>query len=93
MNVGLILGGGGVVGIAWELGVMAGLREHAGFDPLAMGLIVGTSAGSVAGAQVALGHDLDELVARAAARAALRRIRHRRARKARRASCRTTSCA
>ena len=64
MNVGLILGGGGVVGIAWEVGVMAGLREHAGFDPLAMSLIVGTSAGSVAGAQVALGHDLDELVAR-----------------------------
>ena len=44
---------------------MAGLREHAGFDPQAMSLIVGTSAGSVAGAQVALGHDLDELVARA----------------------------
>ena len=64
MNVGLILGGGGVVGIAWEIGVMAGLREHAGFDPLTMSLIVGTSAGSVAGAQVALGHDLDELVAR-----------------------------
>jgi NTE family protein len=64
VNVGLILGGGGVVGIAWEIGVMAGLREHAGFDPGAMSLIVGTSAGSVAGAQVALGHDLDELVAR-----------------------------
>jgi NTE family protein len=64
VRIGLVLGGGGVVGIAWEVGVMAGLRAHAGFDPAAMELIVGTSAGSVAGAQVALGSDLDELVAR-----------------------------
>jgi NTE family protein len=63
MKVGLMLGGGGVVGIAWELGVMAGLEERAGFDPLAMDVIVGTSAGSVAGAQVALGKPLSELVA------------------------------
>ena len=59
-----MLGGGGIVGIAWELGVMAGLEERAGFDPLAMEVIVGTSAGSVAGAQVALGTPLSELVAR-----------------------------
>ena len=63
VSIGLVLGGGGVVGIAWELGVMAGLRTHAGFEPRAMDVIVGTSAGSVAGAQVALGKDLDELVA------------------------------
>ena len=62
MKIGLVLGGGGLVGIAWELGVMAGLAERAGFDPAAASLIVGTSAGSVAGAQVALGRDLGELV-------------------------------
>ena len=62
MKTGLILGGGGIVGIAWELGVMAGLAEHAGFSPTEMQVIVGSSAGSVAGAQVALGKDLGELV-------------------------------
>jgi NTE family protein len=64
MNVGLILGGGGIVGIAWEIGVMAGLRERAGFDPLAMTVTVGSSAGSAAGAEVALGKDLADLVER-----------------------------
>ena len=54
-KTGLILGGGGIVGIAWELGVVAGLREHAGFDPKAMHVIVGSSAGSAAGALLALG--------------------------------------
>lgn len=63
MKTGLMLGGGCVVGIAWELGVMAGLVEHSSFDPMAMDVIVGTSAGSVAGSQVALGKSLPELVA------------------------------
>ncbi|HEY1828109.1 MAG TPA: patatin-like phospholipase family protein [Acidimicrobiales bacterium] len=63
MKTGLMLGGGGVVGIAWELGVMAGLAEHASFEPTAMDVIVGTSAGSVAGSQVALGKPLPDLVA------------------------------
>jgi NTE family protein len=62
-RIGLVLGGGGIVGIAWELGVMSALQDHAGLDPLAMEIIVGTSAGSVAGAQVALGKELGDLVA------------------------------
>ncbi|MHA6765487.1 patatin-like phospholipase family protein [Streptacidiphilus sp. PAMC 29251] len=57
-KVGLILGGGGEVGIAWELGVLAGLIEHAGFDPASSRVIVGTSAGSMVGTAVALGHDI-----------------------------------
>jgi NTE family protein len=61
-NVGLILGGGGLVGIAWELGVMSGLQASGGFDPLDMKVIVGSSAGSVAGAVAALGKDLASLV-------------------------------
>jgi NTE family protein len=58
------MGGGGLVGIAWELGVLAGLQETVGFDPTTAAVIVGSSAGSVAGAQAALGKDLRALVDR-----------------------------
>lgn len=58
----LILGGGGVTGIAWELGMLAGLAE-AGVDLPAADLIVGTSAGSVVGAQITSGADLEDLYA------------------------------
>jgi NTE family protein len=47
----LVLGGGGVTGIAWEIGLLAGLAE-AGTDVSGADLVVGTSAGSVVGAQV-----------------------------------------
>jgi NTE family protein len=50
----LVLGGGGALGVAWETGLLAGLRD-AGVDPCAADLIVGTSAGSVVGAYVAAG--------------------------------------
>jgi NTE family protein len=56
----LVLGGGGVTGIAWELGILAGLAE-AGLDLSGADLIVGTSAGSVVGAQVASGLPLEDL--------------------------------
>lgn len=56
----LVLGGGGVTGVAWELGVLAGLAE-AGIDLLAADLFVGTSAGSVVAAQVTSGVPLAEL--------------------------------
>jgi predicted acylesterase/phospholipase RssA len=42
----LVLGGGGITGIAWEIGVLAGLAE-AGTDLSGADLVVGTSAGSV----------------------------------------------
>ena len=48
---GLVLGGGGVTGIAWEIGVVAGLAE-AGIDLAEADLVVGTSAGSVVGAEL-----------------------------------------
>jgi hypothetical protein len=32
MKVGLILGGGGEVGDAWEIGVVAALESEAGFE-------------------------------------------------------------
>jgi NTE family protein len=47
----LVLGGGGSLGNAWELGVSAGLLE-AGLDITKADLIIGTSAGSTAAAQI-----------------------------------------
>ena len=59
----LVLGGGGITGIAWEIGLMAGLAE-AGVDLSGADLVVGTSAGSVVGARLATGEDLGEMYAR-----------------------------
>jgi NTE family protein len=53
----LVLGGGGVTGIGWEIGLLAGLQE-AGVDLTTADLLVGTSAGSVVATQVACGADL-----------------------------------
>ncbi|MFG2006012.1 patatin-like phospholipase family protein [Spirillospora sp. NPDC048911] len=55
----LVLGGGGLTGISWEWGVLSGLAA-AGIDLTRADLVVGTSAGSVVGAQVAAGLDLEE---------------------------------
>lgn len=52
----LVLGGGGPVGIAWETGLIAGLAE-AGVEVRHADWILGTSAGSVIGAQLAMGRD------------------------------------
>lgn len=54
-----MLGGGGITGIAWELGLLAGLAER-GVVLTDADLIVGTSAGSVVGAQIATGVDVEE---------------------------------
>ena len=56
----LVLGGGGITGIAWELGILKGLAD-AGVDLSGADLVVGTSAGSVVGAQLASGRSLEEL--------------------------------
>jgi len=55
----LVLGGGGPVGIAWETGLAVGLARR-GVDLARADRIVGTSAGSVVGAQLAAGLDLVE---------------------------------
>ena len=57
---GLVLGGGGITGIAWETGLLLGLRD-AGADLTRADLVVGTSAGSAVGAQVTSELDLGEL--------------------------------
>jgi NTE family protein len=58
----LVLGGGGGAGNAWEIGVVAGLFD-AGLDVTEADLIIGTSAGSTAAAQIASGTQADELLA------------------------------
>jgi len=56
----LVLGGGGITGIAWELGILKGLADS-GVDLSNADLVIGTSAGSVVGAQVTGERSLDEL--------------------------------
>jgi len=58
----LVLGGGGVTGVAWEIGLLAGLAAR-GVQLAGADLIVGTSAGSLVGAQLASGISLDEMYA------------------------------
>ena len=58
MRVGLILGGGGEVGIAWEIGVLAALEQDAGFIASTSAVIAGTSAGAIVGAYAAQGRSM-----------------------------------
>lgn len=64
MSIALILGGGGVTGIAWELGVLLGLEESGLSLASTCDIVVGTSAGSTVGAQVLSGRPLSELYER-----------------------------
>lgn len=52
-----MLGPGGVVGTAWSVGLMHGLRE-AGVDLAEAETIVGTSAGAIASGMLISGQDL-----------------------------------
>ena len=62
-NVALVLGGGGSAGHAWTIGVIAGLAE-AGIDMTeAADLVIGTSSGATAAAQVRSGIPPAELLA------------------------------
>jgi NTE family protein len=59
----LVLGGGGVAGIAWMTGLLFGLSEH-GVDLRNAELILGTSAGSAVAAQLGCPISLEELYRR-----------------------------
>jgi NTE family protein len=56
----LVLGSGGITGVAWEVGLLAGLAER-GLDLAGADLVIGTSAGALTGAQVTSGVSLAEL--------------------------------
>lgn len=54
MTRALVLGGGGVTGVAWEYGVLEGLRR-AGVDLTGADTVLGTSAGAAVGARITTG--------------------------------------
>ena len=61
---GLVLAGGGLAGIAWEVGVLRGIEDEAAETArtlLDSDVVVGTSAGSAVAAQLGSGLSLDEL--------------------------------
>lgn len=67
MTTGFVLAGGGVAGVAWEIGVLRGLQD---VDPelaasiAAADVTIGTSAGSVVAAQLGGGTPIEELYER-----------------------------
>lgn len=62
MTRALVLGGGGPVGVAWEVGLAAGLQQE-DIRLVDADLFVGTSAGSIVGAMLALGRPPVDLLA------------------------------
>jgi NTE family protein len=62
-RVGLVLGAGGVVGQAYQAGVMAALDHDLGWDPRKASVIVGSSAGSITGTLLRLGVSAQDLSA------------------------------
>ncbi len=62
-SIGLVLGAGGVVGQAYQAGVLAALQREIGWDPRDASIIVGTSAGSVTGAALRVGVRATDLAA------------------------------
>lgn len=61
-----VLGGGGVAGIAWEVGILAGLANE-GITVQPGDVLIGTSAGAVGEELLGVGrliHDVDSLPAR-----------------------------
>ncbi len=61
--IGLVLGAGGVVGQAYQAGVLSALQRETGWDPRQAAFIVGTSAGSVTGAALRVGVPATDLAA------------------------------
>jgi NTE family protein len=67
-KVGVVLGAGGIVGMAFHAGTLAALQD-AGFDARTASVIVGTSAGSVVGTTLRAGLPPRDQLARAEGRA------------------------
>src|SRR3954452_908888 len=63
MRVALVLGGGGLSGLAFHAGALCAMEHDLGWDPRSAELIVGTSAGAIAGALLRTGLPSTELAA------------------------------
>ena len=61
--IGLVLGAGGVVGQAYQAGVLSALQRETDWDPREATIIVGTSAGSITGAALRVGVPATDLAA------------------------------
>ena len=59
----LVLGGGGEAGLAWEIGLLAGLAQR-GVDLRDADVVIGTSAGAIVGTLLLGGADLQDLYTR-----------------------------
>jgi NTE family protein len=62
-SIGLVLGAGGVVGQAYQAGVLSALQRETAWDPRDAVVVVGTSAGSVTGAALRVGVPATDLAA------------------------------
>src|SRR5579871_2461187 len=62
-SIGLVLGAGGVVGQAYQAGVLAALERELHWDPRTATAVVGTSAGSVTGTALRVGVPATDLAA------------------------------
>lgn len=62
-RVGVVLGAGGVLGGAWMAGALTAVQERVGRSLQDVDMIVGTSAGSVLGAALRCGVEVDDVVA------------------------------
>jgi NTE family protein len=60
-KLGLVLGAGGMTGMAYHAGVLRALEQHAGIIPGEVDLLVGTSAGAVMAAYLRSGFSVDAL--------------------------------
>jgi len=65
-RIGLVLGGGGIVGMAYHGAVLAGIEAATGWDPRDAEVVVGTSAGSASGAELRAGVSAGDMAARRA---------------------------
>lgn len=66
MKLGLVLGAGGLVGVAHHVGVLRALEDETGIGEPEADLVVGTSAGSAIGAYLRTGWTTSRLIERAA---------------------------
>jgi NTE family protein len=67
-RVGLVLGAGGVAGLAFHAGVLAALEAVTGWDPRRATIMVGTSAGSITATALRAGLSAGDLFARSEGR-------------------------
>jgi len=61
VKLGVVLGAGGTVGLAYEAGVLMALKELGGIDAAEADLLIGTSAGSIVAAHLRSGWSVEDL--------------------------------